>query len=76
MSMDPKKRKGQRAESRTEGNIQYFTLATLFNGCSTSCVLCFVYVNMQVASSFRVGKAWYMICVYEADSLCYRSQRP
>ena len=33
------KRKDQRTESQTEGKIQYFTLATLFNGCNTSCVL-------------------------------------
>ena len=42
MSMDMKKRKNHRTESQTEGKMQYFTLATLFNGCSTSCVLCFV----------------------------------
>ena len=28
------KRKDQRTESQTEGKIQYFTLATLFNGCT------------------------------------------
>ena len=37
-----KKGKDHRTESQTEGKIQYFTLATLFNGCSTSCVLHFV----------------------------------
>ena len=42
MSMDMKKRKDHRTESQTEGMIQYLTLATLFNGCSTSCMLCFV----------------------------------
>ena len=42
MSMDVKNRKDHRTESQAEGKIQYFTLATLFNGCSTSCVLCFV----------------------------------
>ena len=36
------KRKNQRTESHPEGKIQYFTLASLFNGCSTSCVLHFV----------------------------------
>ena len=35
-------RKDQRTESQTEGKIQYFTVATLFNGYSISCVLCFV----------------------------------
>ena len=39
MSMDLKKRKDQRTESQTEAKIQYFTLATLFSGCSTSFVL-------------------------------------
>ena len=39
------KRKDHRTESQTEVKIKYFTLATLFNDCSTSCVLCFVYVE-------------------------------
>ena len=37
-----KKRKDQTTDSQTEGKIQYTTLATLFNGCSTSSVLHFV----------------------------------
>ena len=36
------KRKDYRTESQSEGMMQYFTLATLFNGFSTSCVLRFV----------------------------------
>ena len=36
------KRMDHKTESQTEGKIQYFNLATLFNGCSTSCVLCFM----------------------------------
>ena len=39
------KREDQRTESQTEGKIQYFILSTLFNGCSTSYVLRFVYVK-------------------------------
>ena len=39
------KRKDHRTESQTEGMIQHFTLATLFHGCSTSCVLRFVQVE-------------------------------
>ena len=39
------KRKDHRNESQTEGNIQYFTFATLFNGWNTSCVLCFLQVE-------------------------------
>ena len=35
-------KKDHRTESQTEGKIHYFTLATLFNGCSTSCMLCLV----------------------------------
>ena len=31
-----------KSKSQTEGKIQYFTLATLINGSSISCVLCFV----------------------------------
>ena len=36
------KGKDHRTESQTEGRIQYFTPATLSNGCNTSFVLCFV----------------------------------
>ena len=54
------KRKNHRTESQTEGKIQYFTLATLFNGCSIFCVLHFVYVE-HIGSMQSQGRKGSMV---------------